>query len=227
MTNDKRTIQEIAKTIAVKWASGIAPTNTNGLIETLTDDIADALTAERRRAQDEHTKDIKRIMVLDDEVASLQSRLQEAEKERDFAVNGNIQMQEVIAKHGEDLLKLRELEKEVGRLTEILKNPDPHLFMLKQIKELEARLAEMKKPVRVDGSAVDILRLSVENDELKVSLSKHKELLDLFIEKRSVDGLNGRNWEASRHLKAEEEIAKRLTSLEGDKLQGGQDAKRD
>ena len=33
-----------------------------------------------------------------------------------------------------------------------------------------------------------------------------KELLDLYREKRAVDGLNGRDWDAHKHLKYDKEI---------------------
>lgn len=56
------------------------------------------------------------LMVLSGLVEQVASRLQEAQRERDFAVGGNIQMQEVIARHGEDLLKLRAAEEEIKKL---------------------------------------------------------------------------------------------------------------
>ena len=62
------------------------------------------------------------------------------------------------------------------------------------------------------------LRLKEQEAEIQTLSQKNRELqtlVDLFIEKRSVDGLNGRNWEAGRHLKAEEAIQQALASQEG------------
>lgn len=63
-------------------------------------------------------------------------KLSQLQAERDFAVNGNLQMQEIITRHGEDLLKLREYERqievlrsflgEVNLLLEIISERFPH-----------------------------------------------------------------------------------------------------